>query len=63
MTSKKNSLKIFIWSPMLSNVGTNTAMEGIAESLRKYSNSKVYYLDILGEFSNTNNKDDYYIRF
>lgn len=63
MTSKKNSLKIFIWSPMLSNVGTNTAMEGIAESLRRYSNSEVYYLDILGEFSNTNNIDDYYIRF
>ena len=63
MTSKKNSLKIFIWSPMLSNVGTNTAMEGIATSLKRYSNSKVYYLDILGEFSNTNNKDDYYIRF
>lgn len=63
MTSKKNSLKIFIWSPMLSNVGTNTAMEGIAESLKRYSNSEVYYLDILGEFSNTNNIDDYYIRF
>lgn len=35
---------------MLSNVGTGGAMLGMAESLSKYSDSKVYFLDILGEF-------------
>ena len=48
---------------MLSNVGTNTAMSGIAESLKKYLKSEVYYLDILGEFSNYNDGKNLYIKF
>jgi glycosyltransferase involved in cell wall biosynthesis len=42
----------FLWSPMLSNVGTINAIIGIAKSLSKYSKSRVYVLDILGEFKN-----------
>ena len=53
--NKNKKLKIFLWSPMLSNVGTGAAMLGMAESLSKYSGSKVYFLDILGEFSKFNN--------
>ena len=48
---------------MLSNVGTNTAMSGIAESLKKYNNYEVYYFDILGEFSKFNDGKNLYIRF
>lgn len=48
---------------MLSNVGTNTAMSGIAESLKKYNNYEVYYLDILGEFSKFNDGKNLYVRF
>jgi len=60
---KKKILKIFLWSPMLSNVGTNTAMNGIAQSLTKYSNSKIYFLDILVEFSRFNDGKNFYLRF
>ena len=35
---------------MLSNVGTINAIIGMAKSLSEYSNSKIYVLDILGEF-------------
>jgi glycosyltransferase involved in cell wall biosynthesis len=47
--------KIFFWSPLLSNVGTVNAVIGMADSLSKYSNNKVYVLDILGEFKNFRN--------
>lgn len=47
--------KIFFWSPLLSNVGTVNAVIGMASSLSKYSNNKVYVLDILGEFKNFRN--------
>jgi glycosyltransferase involved in cell wall biosynthesis len=47
--------KIFFWSPLLSNVGTANAVIGMASSLSKYSNNKVYVLDILGEFKNFRN--------
>jgi len=60
---KKKELKIFVWSPMLSNVGTNTAMHGIAKSIEKYSDSKIYFVDILGEFSKFNDGKNSYIRF
>ena len=39
--------KIFLWSPMLSNVGTNGAMIGMAESLKKHSNAEVYLINII----------------
>ena len=48
---------------MLSNVGTNTAMHGIAKSIQKYSDSKIYFVDILGEFSKFNDGKNSYIRF
>ena len=52
--------KIFFWSPLLSNVGTVNAVIGMASSLRKYSNNKVYVLDILGEFKNFRNHNRLY---
>ena len=61
--TNNNSLKIFLWSPMLSNVGTGGAMLGMAESLSKYSDSKVYFLDILGEFSKFNDGKNLYLKF
>ena len=33
-----------MWSPMLSNVGTNGAMIGMAESLKKYLGARKFYL-------------------
>ena len=63
MSEQNKQLKIFIWSPMLSNVGTNTAMLGIAESLKKYSSAKVYFIDILGEFSKFNDGNNLYLKF
>ncbi len=48
---------------MLSNVGTNTAMYGVANSIKRYSNAEVYYLDILGEFSKYNNQKPFYLKF
>jgi len=47
--------KFFFWSPMLSNVGTINAIIGMAKSLSRYSYSKIYILDILGEFKNYQN--------
>jgi len=40
---------------MLSNVGTINAILGMANSLSRYSNNKIYILDILGEFKNFHN--------
>ena len=40
---------------MLSNVGTINAIIGMAKSISRYSNSKIYVLDILGEFKNYHN--------
>ncbi len=48
---------------MLSKVGTNTAMSGMADSLKKYLKHEVYYFDILGEFSNHNDGKNLYINF
>ena len=47
--------KFFFWSPMLSNVGTINAIIGMANSLSRYTNNKIYVLDILGEFKNFHN--------
>ena len=60
---KKHSIKIFLWSPMLSNVGTNGAMIGIAKSLKKYLNAKIYLLNILGEFSQYKSEDFLFLDF
>ena len=61
--NKKKNLKFFLWSPMLSNVGTNSAMIGIAESLKEYSNSQIYLINVLGEFSNFKKKKFFFYRF
>jgi len=48
---------------MLSNVGTNGAMIGIAKSLKKYLNAKIYLLNILGEFSQYKSEDFLFLDF
>ena len=61
--NKKKNLKFFLWSPMLSNVGTNSAMIGIAESLKEYSNSQIYLINVLGEFSNFQKNNFFFLDF
>lgn len=43
--------KIFFWSPMLGNVGTIKATTNSAEAISKYSEYKVYLLNVFGEFN------------
>ena len=61
--SNKNLTKIFLWSPMLSNVGTNGAMIGMAQSLQQHSNAKIYLINILGEFTKYKKKNFIFIDF
>ena len=42
---------IFIWSPMISHVGTIKAAIGMAKSLTKYGRAKVYLVNVFGEFN------------
>ena len=60
---KNDSLKIFMWSPMLSNVGTNGAMIGMAESLKKYLGAEIYLINLLGEFTKYKKKNFLFIDF
>ncbi|MDA9898681.1 glycosyltransferase [Candidatus Pelagibacter ubique] len=59
----KKSLKIFLWSPMLSNVGTTGAMIGMAKSLKRYMNAQIYLLNILGEFSHYKKEKFFFLNF
>ena len=43
---------IFFWSPMLSHVGTISAVQSMAESLQQYGNYQIYLINVLGEFKN-----------
>ena len=63
MNKKNNISKIFLWSPMLSNVGTNGAMIGMAKSLKKYSNAEIYLINVLGEFTKYKSDKFYSIDF
>ena len=63
MSNPKIEKKIFLWSPMLSNVGTINAMYGIASSIKKYSDSKIYIFNILGEFNKFKNEKFEFINF
>ena len=61
--TNKKSLKIFLWSPMLSDVGTNGAMIGMAQSLKNYSNAKIYLINVLGEFTKYKSEKFYFLDF
>ena len=61
--TNNKSLKIFLWSPMLSNVGTNGAMIGMAQSLKNYSNAKIYLINVLGEFTKFKDKNFFFLDF
>ena len=61
--NRNNLLKIFLWSPMLSNVGTNGAMIGMAQSLKKHSNAEIYLINVLGEFTKYKSEKFYFIDF
>jgi hypothetical protein len=39
----KNSLKTFLWSPMLSNVVTNNTMIDMAKLLKRFMNAQITY--------------------
>jgi glycosyltransferase involved in cell wall biosynthesis len=56
LISKKN---IFIWSPMISHVGTIRAAKGMAQSLTKYGSANIYLINVFGEFDNYNNSRDF----
>ncbi len=61
--SNPNKIKIFFWSPMLSKVGTVSAIIGMANSIKKFSSLEIYILDILGEFSDYKNQNFYFLKF
>lgn len=56
LISNKN---IFIWSPMISHVGTIRAAIGMAQSFIKYGDANVYLINVLGEFDNYKNSQDF----
>lgn len=51
---KKN---ILFWSPFVGNIGTKRAVINSAKAISKYSNHKVYLLNVLGEFNDFNDKN------
>ena len=63
MENLKIKKKIFFWSPMLSNVGTINAIYGMASAMKKYSNSKIYIFNILGEFNRFKDEKFEFINF
>lgn len=56
VNTKKNT---FIWSPMISHVGTIKAAIGMAQSLTKYGNANIYLINVFGEFNNYKNSQDF----
>jgi len=42
---------ILFWSPFVGNIGTKRAVINSAKSLSKYTNHKIYLLNVLGEFN------------
>ena len=48
---------IFFWSPMLSHVGTISAVYSMAKSLKDYGDFQIYLINIFGEFQNFNDND------
>jgi len=50
---------VFIWSPMISHVGTIRAAIGMAKSLTKYGRAKVYLVNVFGEFDNYQDNKDF----
>ena len=50
---------IFIWSPMISHVGTIRAAIGMGNSFIKHGNKKVFLLNIFGEFNNYKDKNNF----
>ena len=50
---------IFIWSPMISHVGTIRAAIGMAKSLTKHGMAKVYLVNVFGEFDNYEDNKDF----
>lgn len=50
--------KVFFWSPMLGNVGTIKATINSVETIIEKSNHKIFLLNVLGEFSLYNYKND-----
>ena len=54
MNTKNTNNNIFVWSPMLSHVGTINATIGMANSIKKYNSGlsyKIFLLNVFGEFN------------
>ena len=51
---KKN---ILFWSPFIGNIGTKRAVINSAKAISKYSQHKIYLLNVLGEFNDFNEKN------
>ena len=51
---KKN---ILFWSPFTGNIGTKRAVINSAKAISKYSQHKIYLLNVLGEFNDFNDKN------
>ena len=51
---KKN---ILLWSPFIGNIGTKRAVINSAKAISKYSNHKIFLLNVLGEFNDFNDEN------
>ena len=45
---------ILFWSPFVGDIGTKKAVINSAKAICKYSNHKIYLLNIMGEFNELN---------
>ena len=49
---------VFFWSPMLSHIGTISAVNSMALSLSRYSKFKCFIINVLGEFNEFENEEN-----
>jgi len=59
--NQKFKNNIFIWSPMISHVGTIGAVIGMAKSFTKYGRAKVYLVNVFGEFNDYQDNQNFEI--
>lgn len=47
--------KVFLWSPMLSHIGTLQAVLSMSEALNRYNNYQIFLINVFGEFDKYEN--------
>lgn len=57
------SKNILLWSPFLGEIGTRKAVENYAHSLARYSNNKIFLINVLGEFNDFNHQSIHKVNF